>query len=147
MGEDVLPFFIKDLQESLPHKVQSTPMKTSFFEPSIIICSESSSVKKDGLKYSIYADKEGQNYTPDINRFFNSFAMYSDNFDISVLIMTGIGNDGVDGAKTLKEKGAIIYAQDEESSPVYGMPKAAFESGIVDRVKSLDEIRECFGHL
>jgi len=61
-----------------------------------------------------------------------------------VLIMTGIGSDGVDGATNLKSKGAKVFAQDEKSSPVYGMPKAALERGIVDQVKTLDEMKECF---
>ena len=83
----------------------------------------------------------------DINKLFSSFAPFVHDFDISVLIMTGIGADGVDGAKELKAKGAKIYAQDEKSSPVYGMPRVAIESGIVDKVKSLDEIKECFRRL
>ena len=58
--------------------------------------------------------------------------------------MTGIGRDGVDGAKNLKTKGAFIFAQDEKSSPVFGMPKAAIESGIVSEIKTLQEIKECF---
>ena len=42
----------------------------------------------------------------------------------------------------LKAKGAKVFAQDEKSSPVYGMPKAALESGIVDKVKTLVELKE-----
>lgn len=144
MREEVLPFFIKDLQETLKVKVQTTPLKTSFNEPSVIVCSESSVLKKKSSIYEIVAEKENQNYTPDIDKLFNSFIDYSDDFEINVLIMTGIGRDGVEGAKNLKAKGATIIAQDEKSSPVYGMPKAALESGIVDKIKTLDEIKECF---
>ena len=144
MREEVLPFFIKDLSESLKFKVQTTPVSTSFNEPSIIVCSESSILSKKFGTYEIIADKSNQNYTPDINKLFNSFVAHADEFEIKVLIMTGIGRDGVDGAKNLKDKGAKIVAQDENSCPVYGMPKAAFESGIVDEIKTLDEIKECF---
>ncbi len=144
MREEVLPFFIKDLKESLKVQVQTTPLSTLFDEPSIIVCSESSVLQKSFGVYSITTDKSNQNYTPDINKLFNSFANYTNDFDINVLIMTGIGSDGVDGATNLKSKGAKVFAQDEKSSPVYGMPKAALERGIVDEVKSLDEIKECF---
>jgi len=144
MREEVLPFFIKDLSESLNFKVQTTPLSTSFSEPSIIVCSESSVLKKSFGTFEIVTDKLNQNYTPDINKLFNSFVEYANEFDIRILIMTGIGSDGVDGAKNLKAKGATIIAQDEKSSPVYGMPKAAFDSGIVDEIKTLDEIKECF---
>lgn len=50
------------------------------------------------------------------------------------IILTGMGRDGVDGLKDLKQCGAHIIAQDEESSVVYGMPKAAVEEGLVNAV-------------
>ncbi len=144
MREEVLPFFIKDLKESLHVKVQTTPLTTTFSEPSIIICSESSIIKKEYGTYKIITDKTDQKYTPDINKLFNSFATLSSDFEIDVLIMTGIGSDGVEGATNLKTKGAKIFAQDEKSCPVYGMPRVAIESGIVDEIKTLDEIKICF---
>lgn len=147
MKEEVLPFFIKDLSDSLKLKVQTTPLNVNFDEPSVVVCSESSILEKIHGTYSIKADKSNQCYTPDINKLFNSFTAYANNFDLNVLIMTGIGSDGVDGAKNLKLKGAKIFAQDENSSPVYGMPKAAFELGIVDEVKSLEEIKDYFRNL
>ena len=54
--------------------------------------------------------------------------------------MTGMGNDGVDGIKAMKVRGATVIAQNEATSIVYGMPKAAKESGIVDRVVGLSNI-------
>ncbi len=144
MREEVLPFFIKDLKESLHVKVETTPLATTFSEPSIIICSESSIIKKEFGSYNIVTDKREQKYTPDINKLFNSFSALSGDFEINVLIMTGIGSDGVEGARNLKSKGAKIFAQDEKSCPVYGMPRVAVEGGIVDEIKTLDEIKTCF---
>lgn len=144
MREEVLPFFIKDLNASLKINVLATPLKTSFNEASLIVCSHSSVLKQNNGNFEIVTDKENQNYTPDINKLFNSFVEYSDRFELKILIMTGIGSDGIDGAMNLKLKGAKVFAQDETSSPVYGMPKAAIERGIVDQVKTLDEIKECF---
>jgi len=142
MREEVIPFFIKDLAESLEFNVQTTPLSTSFNEPSIIICSHSSILQKKDDKFKFITSTESQKYTPDINKLFNSFVDFTDELDVSVLIMTGIGSDGVDGAQNLKFKGAKIYAQNEETSPVYGMPKAAYEKGIVDEVKSYQEIKK-----
>lgn len=147
MKEEVIPFFIKDLQEQVNVKVESTPLRTSFNEPSVIICSTSSVIKKKANGYEIISDSSNQYYTPDINQLFKSFTAFTSELDIQALIMTGIGRDGVDGAKALKLKGATIIAQDENTSPVFGMPKAVIESGIVDEVKSLDEIISCFGRL
>lgn len=49
-------------------------------------------------------------------------------------ILTGMGKDGAAGAKKIKAEGGIVLAQDEATSIVYGMPKAAFDTGCVDMV-------------
>jgi len=147
MQEDILPFFIKDLQESLPHKVHSTPAEFLFEEPSIIICSGSSVLKKSAKHYNIVADAQGQVYTPDINKLFNSFVPYAHDFNISIIIMTGIGEDGVAGAVELKKLGAKVITEDEKSCPVYGMPRVAVEKGIVDKVQTIEELIKYFKDL
>jgi two-component system chemotaxis response regulator CheB len=57
------------------------------------------------------------------------------------VIMTGMGGDGSEGVKKLKQKNnAYIIAQDESSSVVFGMPKVAIQTGAVDIVVPLKEI-------
>ena len=56
------------------------------------------------------------------------------------VILTGMGRDGADGLKALKGAGGHTIAQDEGTSAVYGMPRAAIESGAVDQVLPLDDI-------
>jgi two-component system chemotaxis response regulator CheB len=56
------------------------------------------------------------------------------------VVMTGMGSDGTAGAAALKARGAAVWAQDEGSSVVYGMPRAVAEAGWVDRVLALSEI-------
>ncbi|MFQ5414673.1 MAG: chemotaxis-specific protein-glutamate methyltransferase CheB [Phycisphaerae bacterium] len=56
------------------------------------------------------------------------------------LVMTGMGDDGADGICKLKAAGARTLAQDHASSIVYGMPKAALDTGCVDRVVALSDI-------
>ncbi len=56
------------------------------------------------------------------------------------VILTGMGNDGVDGLRAIKQFGGRIIAQDKSTSIVYGMPKSAFDAGIVDKVIPLSEI-------
>jgi len=59
------------------------------------------------------------------------------------VILTGMGADGSSGIKKLKEiNKSFIIAQDEETSVVYGMPKMAVQTGVVDKVVSLDKISE-----
>jgi two-component system chemotaxis response regulator CheB len=55
-------------------------------------------------------------------------------------ILTGMGHDGLRGAKLLKTAGAMILAQDEETSAVWGMPRAIAEAKIADDVLPLEEI-------
>lgn len=56
------------------------------------------------------------------------------------IIMTGMGRDGTAGATAMKQAGALIWAQDEASCTIYGMPRAAIEANVVDRVLPLDRI-------
>ncbi len=80
-------------------------------------------------------------YQPCIDFTMESFnSAYSG--DVLSVILTGMGSDGAIGCSLLKTKGATIWAQDEESSVVYGMPKAVVESGSCDRVIPLDDIAQ-----
>ena len=58
------------------------------------------------------------------------------------VIMTGMGSDGTNGLKLMKQNGAFIVAQDEKTSVIYGMPKKAIEAGIVDVIVPLDKMAE-----
>ncbi|MCL2294542.1 MAG: chemotaxis-specific protein-glutamate methyltransferase CheB [Spirochaetes bacterium] len=58
------------------------------------------------------------------------------------VVLTGMGSDGAAGTQKVREKGGITLAQDEESSLIYGMPKAAAETGCVDMVLPLGRIPE-----
>lgn len=63
------------------------------------------------------------------------------------LVMTGMGADGAEGIRKLKAIGARTLAQDQESSIVYGMPKAAADTGCVDHIVSLAEIPDTLARL
>ena len=56
------------------------------------------------------------------------------------VILTGMGQDGVAGLRRIKDCGGFVLGQDAASSVVYGMPRAAAQAGLVDRVVSLDEV-------
>ncbi len=75
-------------------------------------------------------------YRPSVDLMMQSAAKI---FGPKVLgvVMTGMGQDGLDGVRTIKTHGGNVLAQDEDSSIVYGMPKAVGESGCADKVVSL----------
>ena len=56
------------------------------------------------------------------------------------VILTGMGDDGVAGLRVLKASGGRVFAQDEASSVIYGMPREAARAGVVDAVLGLNAI-------
>ena len=78
---------------------------------------------------------------PSVDELFESLAEVYNGKTLA-LILTGMGNDGKEGAKKVKEKGGVVLAQDAESSVVFGMPKAVIEEGLADEVINLSRISE-----
>jgi two-component system, chemotaxis family, protein-glutamate methylesterase/glutaminase len=65
--------------------------------------------------------------------------------EVCGVLMTGIGNDGAMGIAAIKDAGGFTMAQDEATSVVFGMPRAAISTGKVDAVLSLEDICDCVG--
>ena len=63
------------------------------------------------------------------------------------VILSGMGNDGVEGIQEIKRNGGLTIAQDEDSSVVFGMPNEAIKCGCVDRVLPLTDISNFLTHL
>jgi two-component system, chemotaxis family, protein-glutamate methylesterase/glutaminase len=78
-------------------------------------------------------------HRPSVDVLFRSVAMSVGQKAVGV-IMTGMGDDGADGLREMKEAGAVTIAQDEASCVVFGMPKEAIARGGVDAVMPLDQI-------
>lgn len=95
--------------------------------------------EKDKYFVIIKKDEPYKHYRPSINLTLFSLAKASGKNVIAV-ILTGMGDDGAEGMDILKKKGAYTIAQNEESSVVYGMPKAAISKKCVDKILDLDEI-------
>ncbi len=56
------------------------------------------------------------------------------------VILTGMGDDGVEGMRSIRKHGGYTVAQDESTSVVFGMPKVAIDNGLIDKVCPLNEI-------
>lgn len=78
-------------------------------------------------------------YVPSADRLFSSLANVAGRNTIAV-ILTGMGDDGVEGAKALVRKGGIVIAESAQTAVVYGMPQAAVRAGVVRRSLPLHDI-------
>ncbi|MFJ3485893.1 chemotaxis response regulator protein-glutamate methylesterase [Pseudomonas sp. NPDC090202] len=82
---------------------------------------------------------ERLNYKPCVDITFGSAAK-SYNDKVLAVVLTGMGADGREGARLLKQSGSHIWAQDEASCVIYGMPMAIVKADLADAVYSLDDI-------
>jgi two-component system chemotaxis response regulator CheB len=80
-------------------------------------------------------------HRPSVDVLFRSVAQAAASNAVGVL-MTGMGDDGADGLLEMKRAGAATIAQDEATSVVFGMPKAAIDRGAVDEVLPLTRITD-----
>lgn len=67
--------------------------------------------------------------------------------DVIAVILTGMGVDGTRGARALKRAGGKVLAQDEQTSIVYGMPRAVAELGLTDAVCSLQDMAKALNDI
>lgn len=88
---------------------------------------------------SISEDREDFIYRPSVDALMLSVSEYFPGRALGV-ILTGMGNDGLKGLVALKKSGGRVFAQNEETCVVYGMPKAVVDAGIADKILSLEEL-------
>lgn len=87
----------------------------------------------------IIESDSSETYKPSVDVTFGSASkIYSGN--VLAVVMTGMGADGREGSRMLKKAGATVWAQNKESSVIYGMPAAVVEAGIADNVLALKDI-------
>lgn len=80
-------------------------------------------------------------HRPSVDVLFQAVADNYGSRSIGV-ILTGMGSDGAKGIRLMKEQGAVTLAQDEETSTIFGMPKVAIESGVIDKVVPITSMAE-----
>lgn len=98
-------------------------------------------VRREGLKCSVEVSSEPASslYKPSANELLASVAEVVGDRALGVML-TGMGNDGLEGARRLKAEGGRLLAQSDATCVVYGMPKAVVDAGLADEVVDLEEM-------
>lgn len=103
--------------------------------------------KMGTLTFDINQEPAGDLYKPSVSALFESVAKSSLSRKSLNVVLTGIGEDGLRGAKALKAAGGKLVAQDEASCVVYGMPKAVTQANLVDASMSPKQIHELIAQI
>jgi len=98
-------------------------------------------LRHSGHKYYVQlgGGKKVSGHKPSVDVLFNSVSKVAGANAVGV-ILTGMGSDGARGLLNMRKAGAMTFGQDEKSSTVYGMPKAAYTLGSVVKQNSLNEL-------
>jgi len=97
-------------------------------------------VRRIGKQFTLELEEaERGTLTPSVDALFASIGALCKQGALAVLL-TGMGRDGVEGLRVVRASGGYAVGQDEASCVVYGMPRAAAEAGLIDRVCTLDEL-------
>ena len=130
----VAPFKIKEAEDKDVLKKNAGYVAASGFHMVIEKVNDFYCVRLDETRLVNYV-------RPSIDITMKSVADIFDGEIIGV-ILTGMGKDGLEGAKAIKKKNGKIIAQDESTCVVYGMPKVIVENNLADFVLPLSEIPE-----
>jgi len=80
-------------------------------------------------------------HRPSADVLFKSAAdIYQEN--ILGVVMTGMGDDGTEGARLIRNSGGRILAESEQTCVVYGMPRSVVQAGLADRIVPLDRMAD-----
>jgi two-component system chemotaxis response regulator CheB len=109
-------------------------------------CMELEVSSRGTMKLKVTPPGERDRYVPSADRLLTSVAAGVGRRAVGV-ILTGMGDDGVEGARRIIEAGGIVIAESEESAVVYGMPGAAVRAGVASQSLPLGEIADLLAKL
>jgi len=108
---------------------------TAYFAPT----GSNMEVEADVVRFT--PPRPGQLYIPSADTLLTSVAR-SRGANAAGVLLTGMGADGAAGLAVMREAGAATIAQDEATSRVFGMPKAAIDAGAADTILAVDDIAD-----
>jgi two-component system chemotaxis response regulator CheB len=137
-----LPSMVKSMNAHCSVEVIEAGENTSIQSPIVVFASKNITSLHHNPVNGLYLRKytESSHYQPCIDSLFNSASKLCGHYDVLACLLTGIGDDGAQGMLSLSKAGALCVNENEQSSIVYGMPKAAYELGASSQELSLEQI-------
>ncbi len=99
----------------------------------------------DQLHIRVAPADPGDRYVPSADRLFKSVAMLGPR--AVGVVLTGMGDDGVEGARAIRDAGGLVLAESQETAAVNGMPGAAVRAGVTHEVLPLPQISDYIANL
>lgn len=103
-------------------------------------------IEKNGSISLYNKERFDYNYSPSVDMLFTSTAQSYGDKSINV-IMTGMGSDGMEGARIAKSAGSYVVAQSEDSCTIYGMPRVVVENNFHHDIIHLNNIARRINNL
>jgi two-component system chemotaxis response regulator CheB len=102
--------------------------------------------KGDDFMIAVSAPKPSDRFVPSADRLLQSVAAAAGERAVGV-VLTGMGDDGVEGARAIRDAGGLVIAESEETAVVYGMPGAVVAAGLAHETLPLTKIAERLAQL
>ena len=126
MARGFITSFANHLQNCSLNPVEIAQNNQSLKNGHIYLCSGFTKVeRKNSQLYFLQEESPDNGYNPNINLIFNSFVPFTKSLDILSIILTGIGDDGVEACRELSLNDAKCLTESQESAIVDGMPHRA----------------------
>lgn len=126
MASDFMPSFAKRVQSHTALNVHIVKDGQKLESSSIFICEGNTQIKQKNSRLIFEQEKSStDSYNPNINYVFNSFCTLTNELEILCVILTGIGDDGIEACQNLKSLGVRCMTESSRSAIVDGMPSRA----------------------
>ena len=143
MSELFLNSFVSRVDAKYKPKIQIAESGVSLTTGQVLIAPGGHhhlSIGKNQQNVELVKANKVSGHRPSVDVLFESLFPHANG--VVAVLLTGMGRDGATGLKGLRDRGACTIAQDEASSVVYGMPRAAIEEKAVEKILPLNEIAQ-----
>lgn len=143
--------FAERLDKRGPFRVQEAAGGEVLARRAAYVCPGRQCLEVEGemgkeLRLALVQPAANDRFVPSANRLFASLARVAKERAVGI-ILTGMGDDGVEGARAIRAAGGTVIAESAETAVVNGMPEAAIKAGVVDKVLPLPAIAEYLASL